>query len=1253
MRTTRRRASPDPRACFAVALCLTLLVGLAPLAAEAAEGELDGNEDFKLIATDGFGLVVNNTGSLVPTGIFEPFRNSYAWSMVFFQGKLYVGTGRFELDAVQNTNQGVAEIWRYTPAGAGGASGSWQRVFQSPLVGLPLLFTLPRDLGYRWMTVCDVGGVERLYISTFGPGGAQAGGGGGGSAGNILVHSDSNGTAFAPVSTDGFPDNVFGFRSLVCFNDTTKVPAQKLLLAAPVGWVDIATTTYDTDRTLAPARMAIANADPAGGAAWTPYTLEPMGGAAEPDNNSFFTIYHWASQGKLVAGVTNDVSGAQLWTTPGCLSSPCTSEELAAMWTKIIDKGAGRPLRGPNLASNAIISDLQEFNGALYIAYSVTAGERVLAELVRLHPPDLTNFPDFPNGRWELLIGEPRLNVTTTNPMPAGFWCGVPLETLDAEGTLDDCPPTTRRGAGVGPVSPVGGPYTDGNQFYIWRLLAFQDPTSPIQPAPNRLFLGTLQGFGGAGISGFDILATLDGVDWKTITNNGLGLTSPTGTVEHGGMRSIAASPFGLFIGSTESPPTDPPAPGGCAVWLGTCSAALAQPPVADAKVNLKSSPPGRVVFNSTLARFIAYDDENAPGLGNGLVTVTLNGGGSHDPFCGGPIQSFQWAPGNQTGSCGAALSNPLAGGAEVAIQLCTDAANPACAALNPGPGPQGGSYAEYAFTLRVVDGEGNPTCKAIVVRASANLPPVVAIQTDPPAVFRQGRWELNVVDWNASANEPVAISGMCLDPEGTTPSCAWSHFPQVVPGRPDLSVAGQTLPFADADPATLGTLYTLTIPTGIAIFGGQDYGITLTGTDVHGNTGKVDILLHVNTTTDDTTENDEPVCQGTTRTIPANSQLVINPIDPANRLCLDPDGTDAQISYQIRSQPPGGGAVGGGNVTYTPPPNVGGSFLFSWRGCDAFNACSDDVGVAVTVRPLPVAIRDFNANGRADVLWQAISGPDAGLVYLWLMDGANIVSAEAVTGVPLAEWAVRNVGDFDGDGKADVLWQAISGPNAGLVYLWLMNGSAIASAEAVTGVPGDWTIQGVGDFDGDGRADVLWRHTSGLVYTWLMDGGGIASHGSPAGVENAWTIQGVGDFDGDGRADVLWRHASNATTVWLMNGISIASTGPPGSVFADWVFQGIGDFNGDGKADVLWRDGTGALIFWLMNGGTVVGTGTIGSPGAGWEIQNIATYNADAKADILWRNTTTGAVAIWFMDGTSLAGSAGVTTVGAEWEIK
>jgi hypothetical protein len=127
----------------------------------------------------------------------------------------------------------------------------------------------------------------------------------------------------------------------------------------------------------------------------------------------------------------------------------------------------------------------------------------------------------------------------------------------------------------------------------------------------------------------------------------------------------------------------------------------------------------------------------------------------------------------------------------------------------------------------------------------------------------------------------------------------------------------------------------------------------------------------------------------------------------------------------------------------------------------------------------------------------------------------------------------IQGTGDFNGDGKVDTLWRDATG----LVSVWLMSGAGVASVAAVTVASLNWTIHGIGDFDGDGKADILWREATGLVGIWFMDGATLLH---PALVGNApldWTIAGVGDADGDSRADILWRHSpSGAVGVWIMD---------------------------------------------------------------------------------------------------------------------
>jgi hypothetical protein len=72
----------------------------------------------------------------------------------------------------------------------------------------------------------------------------------------------------------------------------------------------------------------------------------------------------------------------------------------------------------------------------------------------------------------------------------------------------------------------------------------------------------------------------------------------------------------------------------------------------------------------------------------------------------------------------------------------------------------------------------------------------------------------------------------------------------------------------------------------------------------------------------------------------------------------------------------------------------------------------------------------------------------------------------------------------------------------------------------------------GVGDFDGDGRDDVFWRHsTDGRNTIWR--GGDGSDQQAVARVDNVkYMVEGTGDYDGDGEDDVLWRSVANGAVV-------------------------------------------------------------------------------------------------------------------------
>jgi hypothetical protein len=50
----------------------------------------------------------------------------------------------------------------------------------------------------------------------------------------------------------------------------------------------------------------------------------------------------------------------------------------------------------------------------------------------------------------------------------------------------------------------------------------------------------------------------------------------------------------------------------------------------------------------------------------------------------------------------------------------------------------------------------------------------------------------------------------------------------------------------------------------------------------------------------------------------------------------------------------------------------------------------------------------------------------------------------------------------------------------------------------------------------------------------------------------------GTGDFNGDGKSDLLWRDSSGNVTVWFMNGTQLSQSAGVGNAPTVWSIQGV-----------------------------------------------------------------------------------------------
>ena len=303
----------------------------------------------------------------------------------------------------------------------------------------------------------------------------------------------------------------------------------------------------------------------------------------------------------------------------------------------------------------------------------------------------------------------------------------------------------------------------------------------------------------------------------------------------------------------------------------------------------------------------------------------------------------------------------------------------------------------------------------------------------------------------------------------------------------------------------------------------------------------------------------------------------------------------------------------------------------------------------------------DFDGDGRSDILWRH----EGGLLTDWLgtMTGGfqqNFANSAANVAT---SWQVVGTGDFNGDGQADILWRH----DSGLISDWLGEedgGFADNFANAAANVATSWQVVGTGDFDNDGHDDILWRHDSGLITNWLgEDDGGFGDNfaNAAANVATSWHVAGTGDFNGDGHDDILWRHDSGLITNWLGEddgGFADNFANAAANVATSWQIVGTGDFNGDGEDDILWRHDSGLITNWLgeEDGGfTANNAHALSQVSLEWSVADIGDYNGDGHDDILWRHDS-GLITNWL--GTGNGGFAvnngnALNSVPTDWNIQ
>jgi hypothetical protein len=279
---------------------------------------------------------------------------------------------------------------------------------------------------------------------------------------------------------------------------------------------------------------------------------------------------------------------------------------------------------------------------------------------------------------------------------------------------------------------------------------------------------------------------------------------------------------------------------------------------------------------------------------------------------------------------------------------------------------------------------------------------------------------------------------------------------------------------------------------------------------------------------------------------------------------------------------------------------------------------------VPVATGGFSVGTGDLNRDGRTDLVTATYY--DGVLTVLLNQGDGNVVAKDHRTVEYV--WAVR-VADVTGEGNPDVLL----GTSAGLVVFKGDGTGGISSQPLRTIHQGSPILAFLpGDFDGDGRIDIVANFVEELSLTTLRgNGDGTFVEGPTIASGGARAISSA-DFDGDGRADIALGSASDSSLqIFLGNGDGsfrrVKKNIPLG--IGTWTVAPA-DFTGDGKPDLVVSDQyeRGLSVFVGVGDGTFTGPTIVGKT---YEAYGIAAVdvNGDRRPDILYGDYTKDAFGI------------------------
>ena len=299
-------------------------------------------------------------------------------------------------------------------------------------------------------------------------------------------------------------------------------------------------------------------------------------------------------------------------------------------------------------------------------------------------------------------------------------------------------------------------------------------------------------------------------------------------------------------------------------------------------------------------------------------------------------------------------------------------------------------------------------------------------------------------------------------------------------------------------------------------------------------------------------------------------------------------------------------------------------------------------------------AVGDFNDDGKADL---AAVNQQSASIFLSTGAGALQQSQTFPRAGSVGTSSQYVVADLNGDGNIDLVAPAAA--NNVTVFLGTGAGTFLAPSTVDTGAN-----NGIGygllsllptDLNGDGKTDLLsfgfdQNSGEGVVFAQLGNGNGTFQTSTINEASEMAFAGAVGDFDDDGKPDVVTIGYSNEVSVLLGNGDgTLQAESIYTATFAFATAIGVADFNNDGKQDLIvsgWAGNppgsAGAIDLFLGNGDGTFGFATNVATIANQPVtvaMVVGDFNGDGKPDLavagVDSNGTDGDVWIYLNNGT------------------